>query len=55
MIRDRLRALHLVRIVQRTSDGAVMRVRRHSTPEAQHREIYDLLDIHPDHVPVGKM
>jgi transposase len=44
-VRDALRSHQIVTVVLPTADGGVLRIRKPSTPERQHRELYQLLGI----------
>jgi len=44
-IRQQLSTHHVVTVLLPTQDGSVLRIRKGSTPEPQHREIYDTLRI----------
>lgn len=44
-VRDALAAHHIVTIVLPTDSGATMRIRKASTPESEHRELYRLLGV----------
>ena len=44
-LRDLLRTHQVCTIVLPTDSGAVLRIRKGSTPEAQHKQIYDLLGV----------
>jgi transposase len=53
-VRDQLRSHHLLTIVLPTTSGTTLRIRRPSTPEPVHREIYNLLDLDPDALPIRR-
>ena len=44
-VRDALATHHIVTIVLPTDSGATMRIRKPSTPESEHRELYRLLGV----------
>lgn len=44
-VRDALATHHIVTIVLPTDSGATMRIRKASTPESEHRELYRLLGV----------
>ena len=47
-VRETLRTHQVVTVVLPAADGDVLRIRRGSTPEPQHLEIYGLLGIGPE-------
>jgi transposase len=47
-IRETLRTHQVVTVVLPTATGEVLRIRRATTPEAAHKEVYDLLSISPE-------
>ena len=47
-VRETLRTHQVVTVVLPTVDGDVLRIRRSTTPEPQHLELYKLLDIDPE-------
>jgi transposase len=53
-IRDQLRSHQFLTIVLPTTAGTTLRIRRASTPEADHRDIYALLHIDPDTLPITR-
>ena len=46
---------HIVTIVLPTDTGATLRIRKASTPESEHRELYRLLGISEQIVPPRKI
>ena len=44
-VRDALATHHIVTIVLATESGATLRIRKASTPESEHRELYRLLGV----------
>ncbi len=53
-IRDQLRSHQMLTIVLPTTTGTTLRIRRSSSPEPVHREIYTLLDLNPDTLPIRR-
>lgn len=53
-VRDQLRSHHMLTIVLPTTAGPTLRIRRPSNPESVHREIYTLLDLDPDTLPIRR-
>ncbi len=47
-VRQKLSSHQIATIVLPTSSGATLRIRKSSTPEPEHREIYRLLDLPED-------
>ena len=54
-VRDALATHHIVTIVLPTDTGATLRIRRASTPEPEHRELYRLLGVNEHIVPPRKI
>ncbi|MHC4867863.1 MAG: IS1634 family transposase [Planctomycetota bacterium] len=53
-VRDLLKTHQVCTVVLPTDSGAVLRIRKSSTPEAPHREIYSLLGVSPQVIPPVK-
>ncbi len=53
-LRDMLKTHQVCTVVLPTDSGAVLRIRKGSTPEAPHREIYRLLDVPTQIIKPGK-
>lgn len=44
-VKEMLRTHQVTTVVLPTDDGSVLRIRKGSTPEPQHKEIYNLLEV----------
>lgn len=53
-VRDQLRSHHMFTIILPTRAGPTLRIRRPSNPEPVHSEIYALLDLDPDSLPIRR-
>ena len=53
-VRERLKTHQISTVALPTSDGSELRIRRDSTPEPEHKRIYDLLEIPHEIIPPQK-